>query len=319
MLFNTVEELRGSLSTVHRSQAASVLSFVEPAEQLYLVPVLGAGLVAQLGSLPAEDAPAHLVALREKFRTALAFYVVLEAAPFLSLTVNDLGLTEQAIDSTSGTKATPSRQWVYTNFIEAAAASAEKLLDLALAWLDTHAADYADELDSAEYRSRKQLLISSAAQLGQYVATAGSRRFFLALLPTLRQVEELEMSDLLGEELLAQLREGLASGEMPSAETTRLLGLVRPVLAHRTFAQGVLSLRVALTGSGLRLLSDNEAVRQRLALPPEAVSALSQQAHATADRYQGKLTSYLDRLRPTAPPVTPELPDNAGSPSFWLP
>ena len=313
MIFHTIDDLKASLGTVHRNLNPDTLgSFISQAEQLHLVPVLGEGLVDQLGNLP-EEAPAHLVQLRARFRAALAYYVVLEAAPFLSVSFDDLGVSELSAPNTA-----PSRQWVYNNFVEAASASADKLLDLALAWLDTHAADYAEELDSAEYRSRKRLLIADAAQLGQYVATAGSRRFFLALLPTLRQVEDFAISDLLGEELLERLREGLASGEEPSAETKKLLHLVRPVLAHRALAQGVLSLSVALTGTNLRLLSDNEAVRQRLAAPPEALSALSQQATLTADRYQARLATYLDGLQPAAAPVAAQLRDNTGSPTFWV-
>ncbi|MGI4763000.1 MAG: DUF6712 family protein, partial [Janthinobacterium lividum] len=199
MLFNTVEELRAHLSSVHQKNSTSLLSYVPTAETLYLVPALGEGLVTQLGSLPAIDPPAHLVALRERLRPALAYYVVLEAAPFLATTVSDVGVTEQ----TNG-GATPTRQWSYNNLVEAAASTADKLFDVALAWLDQHAADYADELDSTEYRSRKRLLIASAEELGQYVATAGSRRFFLALLPTLRRVEDFDIEDLLGEELLEE-------------------------------------------------------------------------------------------------------------------
>ncbi|GEM_PF-2412598 len=314
MLFTTIEDIKTSLGTLHRNlKVETLLSFVSQAETLHLVPVLGEGLVAQLGNLPASEAPAHLVRLRAHFRAALVYYVVLEAAPFLSVAFGDLGMSEQ-----SAGQAAPSRQWVYNNFVEAAAATADKLLDVALAWLDTHAADYADELDSPEYRSRKQLLIGSAEELGRYVATAGSRRFFLALLPTLRQVEDFEISDLLGEETLEQLRAGLASGEAPSAEARKLLGLVRPLLAHRAIAQGVGSLNVALTGTSLRLLSDNEAVRQRQAASSEALSALSQQASSTADRYQAKLAAYLDSLAPTAPAVSAELYDNSGKPSFWV-
>jgi hypothetical protein len=311
MLFNTIEELRACLSSLPSQNAGKMLSFVSPAETLHLVPVLGEGLVEQLGNLPATDAPAHLVALREKLRLALAYYVALEAAPFLPVSLSDLGINE---GQTTNSPAT--RQWVYNNFIEAASATADKLLDVALAWLDSHAADYADELDSSEYRSRKSLLIGTAAQLGQYVATAGSRRFFLALLPTLRRVEELDMEDLLGTDLLEQLREGLASGEEPSAEADKLLRLVRPVLAHLAIAQGITSMSVALTGTSLRLLSDNEAIRERLAASPAALSALSQQAAGHAARYQAKLTAYLDARSPAAAPVSAELYDNSNSPSF---
>lgn len=313
MLFNTVEELKKYLSSVHKNQASGLLSFVATAEALHLAPSLGAGLVEQLGNLPEQNAPAHLVALREQLRPALARYVVLDAAPFLSISMNDLGVNEQ-----QAAGAAPSRQWVYNNFIESASSTADKLLDLALAWLDDHATEYGDELDSPEYRSRKSLLISNAAQLGMYLATAGSRRFFLALLPTLRQVEEFEIGDLLGEDLLEQLREGLASGEEPAADTRKLLGLVRPVLAHRALAQGILSMSVALTGTSLRLLSDNEAVRQRLAVDEKVISSLSQQATASADKWQAKLAAYLDQQRPTAPPVSAELYDNRGKPSFCV-
>jgi hypothetical protein len=313
MLFNTVDELKACLSTVHKSQATSLLGFVATAEALHLAPSLGAGLVHQLGNLPALNPPAHLVALRDQLRPALAYYVVLEAAPLLAVSMNDLGVNEQ-----QAAGAAPSRQWVYNNFIEAASATADKLLDLALAWLDDHAADYVQELDSKEYRSRSRLLIANAAQLGMYLATGFSRRFFLALLPTLRQVEEFEINDLLGETLLEDLRDGLESGLPPAADTKQLLGLVRPVLAHRALAQGILSMSVALTGTTLRLLSDNEAVRQRLAADEKAISALSQQATASADKWQAKLAAYLDEQRPTEPTVSAELPDNRGSKSFWI-
>lgn len=311
MLFNTVDEIKTYTPSVYKSQATSLLSYVATAEALHLSPALGAGLVYQLGNLPATGAPAQLVALRDQLRPALAHYVVLEAAPLLAVSLNDQGVNEA-----SAASAAPSRQWVYNNFIEAASATADKLLDLALAWLDDHAADYVQELSTSEYRSRKSLLIANAAQLGMYLATGYSRRFFLALLPTLRQVEEFEIGEVLGEQLLEDLRDGLASGLPPSAATAKLLSLVRPVLAHRALAQGILSMSVALTGTTLRLLSDNEAVRQRLAATPEAISNLSQQATASADKWQAKLAAYLDQQRPTAPPVSIELYDNRGAKSF---
>ena len=74
---------------------------------------------------------------------------------------------------------------------------------------------------------------------------------------------------------------------------------------------------VALTGTSLRLLSDNEAVRQRLAVDEKTISSLSQQATAAAEKAQAKLAAYLDAQRPTEPSVSAELYDNRGKPSFW--
>ena len=121
---------------------------------------------------------------------------------------------------------------------------------------------------------------------------------------------------MLGETLLEDLRDGLQSGAKPSAAAAKLLSLVRPVLAHRALAQGILSMQVALTGTSLRLLSDNEAVRQRLAVDEKTISNLSQQATAAAERAQTKLAAYLDQQRPTEPSVSAELYDNTGSKSF---
>jgi hypothetical protein len=79
---------------------------------------------------------------------------------------------------------------------------------------------------------------------------------------------------------------------------------------------GILSLSVALTGNTLRLLSDNEAVRKRLAADEKAVSFLSQQATANAGRWQAKLAAYLDKQRPTESTRSAQLHDNRGSKSF---
>lgn len=316
-MFTTLAELRAVLPSVPKNNAESLLSFADTAAALHLAPSLGQGLLDQLSALPATGADARLVLLRDKLRRPLAYYIALEAGPQLAVSLNDLGMTEA-----STAQAAPSRQWVYNNWLENTSSTADKLLDLALAWLDAHAADYADELDSPEYRSRASLLVASADELGRYVATGGSRRFFLALLPSLRQVEDFEVSELLGEALLEQLREGLASGQAPAADTRKLLGLLRPYVAHLALSQGVMSLSVALTGVSLRLLSDNEAVRQRQALGPEQLSALSQQAASTAEKWRAKLATYLDAQRAAATPAWPtvsaELYDNAGKASFWV-
>lgn len=55
-----------------------MLSFVQQAESIYLAQ----GLVTQLGNLFAENSAPRLVELRKRFRAALAYCVVLEAAPF---------------------------------------------------------------------------------------------------------------------------------------------------------------------------------------------------------------------------------------------
>lgn len=314
MLFSTTEELKKHLGTLHKNLDFSVLlSFVQQAEVRYLVPAFGAELVKAMGGLPDDDPDEKLVLLREQVRPALANYVVLTVAPMLNVAVGNLGLMEQSTQN-----ATPVRQWKYDEFVDAAAGSADALLEAALAYLDDNAEDYAAYQDARELRDRRGLIIPNAAELGRHLAIAGSRRFYLALLPTLRQVEEFDIRPLLGDEVMDALTEGLASADTPSDDTRKLLGLLRPLVAHRALSTGLLHLNVALTGGTVELISGTRAARQGAAASPAAIVALGQQAQATADRYQARLTAFLDAQRPAQPMVSAELPDNSNSRSFWV-
>lgn len=314
MLFSTTEELKKHLGTLHKNLDFNVLlSYVRQAEVRYLVPAFGTELVRVLGDLPAANADEKLVRLREQVRPALANYVVLTVAPQLNVAVGNLGMMEQSTQN-----AAPVRQWVYDKFIDGAAGSADALLEAALAFLDDNAADYAAYQNARELRDRRGLIISNAAELGRYLATAGSRRFYLGLLPALRQVEEFDIRPLLGDDRMDALTEGLANADAPSDDTRKLLGLLRPLVAHRALSMGLLHLNVAMTGGTLELISDTRAARQSAATSPAAIVALGQQAQANADRYHARLTAYLDAQRPAAPLVSAELPDNSNSRSFWV-
>ncbi|MDB5270080.1 MAG: hypothetical protein JWP58_3120 [Hymenobacter sp.] len=310
MLFTTTEELKASLGTLHKNlRFDTLLSFVEQAEAKHLAPAVGAELLEKL-SEPTEQLSADYQALRKKLRAALVQYAVLEAAPFLAVSIGELGVVEQ-----SALNAAPSRQWVYHNFVDAAAEQADANLDIALLWLDTKAADFPEYQASANYAEARGQLLRNAHELGKFLSIKNSRRAYLALLPFLARVEELELRPLLGDERMDALHAALVAGNL-SVGDAALLAAVRPALAHLTMATALPELSVSITGAGIRVLSDNDGIRQRQAAPADVVGALSRKAQGLATQYLERLNRYVDNTRPDEEPWAVTVPDNSGKPSF---
>ncbi|MBF9239455.1 hypothetical protein I2I05_18830 [Hymenobacter sp. BT683] len=312
MLFTTTAELKESLGTLHKNMKfETLLSFVEQAEPKHLAPAVGFELLEKLG-LPTAELDADYLALRTRLRASLVHYAVLEAAPFLAVAMGELGLVEQ-----SAGNATPTRQWVYHNFVDAAAEQADQQLDVALMWLDfkAGAGAFPEYVQSEQYQLSRGQLLHSAHELGKYLSIKNSRRAYLALLPFLQRVEELELAPLLGEDRLAALRTALRSGA-PSQPDQKLLALVRPALAHLTMAAALPELSVSITGAGIRVLSDNDGIRQRQAASADVVGALSRKALGLATQYLERLRRHLDAESPLAEVRAAELFDNSGKPTF---
>jgi hypothetical protein len=312
MLFSTTDELKACLGTTHQNLNFDTLqSFVDQAETVHLVPVFGFELIEEL-SVAGEQLSDVQKALRQHMRKALGFYAVLEAAPFLAVSMGEMGMMEPQTQN-----AGPARQWVYNNFVQAAADNADKLLDAALTWLEFKAADFPTWTASQAYRTSQELFIPSAGVLGKYLSINGSRRTYLAMLPFLRRVEDLELRPLLGEELFDELKARLMARELTD-EDKKLLKELQPAAAHLAMSGGITELSIAITAGGFRLLSDNDGIRQKLAAPADRVAALSRTAAGLATRYLENVKRLLDAQRPEAEPNAAELYDNAGKPSFWV-
>ncbi|WP_375418118.1 DUF6712 family protein [uncultured Hymenobacter sp.] len=313
MLFTSTDELKAALGTLHKNlRFETLLSFVEQAEAKHLAPAVGLELLEKLAE-PTAQLSADYLALRTRLRAPLVHYAVLEAAPFLAVAMGELGLVEQ-----SAGNATPTRQWVYHNFVDAAAEQADQLLDVALVWLEFKAAEFPEYAESETVRESRAQLLRNAHELGKYLSIKNSRRAYLALLPFLSRVEELDLRPLLGNERLDALHEALAAGPALSAADKDLLAAVRPALAHGAMAAALPELSVSVTGAGIRVLSDNDGIRQRQAASPEVVAGLSRRAQGLATQYLERLNRLVDagRTAPGDEPWAAELPDNSNSPSF---
>ncbi|MCC2546409.1 hypothetical protein LJY25_08130 [Hymenobacter sp. BT175] len=310
MLFSTTEELKEALGSTHKNlNFETVKSFVDQAETVHLVPAVGFELLAEL-SAGDEELNEAQKALRKHLRAALGYYAVLESAPFLAVSMGELGMMEAQTQNMTG-----ARQWVYNNFVQAAAGNGDKMLDVALTWLEFKATDFPTWTSSEAYQSSQELFISGAHVLGKYIGIGDSRRTFLAMLPALRRVEDLNLRPLLGDEACDELKARIV-GRTTTPADKKMLDLLRPALAHLGLSSALPELSIAITGSGFRLLSDNDSIRQSQAAPAERVAALSRSEASIGTSYIERLKRHLDALHPEEESSAASLYDNAGKPSF---
>lgn len=313
MLFRSTEELKTALGSLHQSMDFDTLaSFVDQAELLHLQPYVGPELLAELHAALDEAPTPAQAALIKHLRRALAYYVVLEAAPMVAVAFSDLGLSEQSAD-----RAAPARQWVYNNFVDSAGSNADTLLDTALFWLESRASEFPAWRNSDAYTVSKELFLHSAYDLSKFVNVAGSRRTYLALRPYLRRIEELEVLPLLGPERFAELKARILTPALLTPADRELWAAIKPVVAHKALAAAVAELPLQVSSAGVRVLVDNDGIRERRAAAPAQIENMRRNAEQLGTQYFTRLAAFTDSLLAAGQePRRKQLPDNTGLKSF---
>ncbi|HEX8349096.1 MAG TPA: DUF6712 family protein [Hymenobacter sp.] len=324
MLIRSIEELKAALGSTNQNVEFETLgSFIDQAELRYLQPALGDIFLQELNdALDAREAgEAELsgpqTALLKHLRRSLAYYTMLEASPFLGVSFNEMGLQEQNADHSA-----PARQWVANKFENSAASNGDTLLDTALFWLESKASEFPTWRESEAYTVSKELFFHSIYDLAKFANVGQSRRTFLALRPFIQRVEELEILPLIGQERFDALKEAiLTPGTLTAADKT-LWAAIKPALAHRVVEEALPELSVQITSNGLRVLSDNDGIRERQAASLTQIEPVRRNAARLATAYLEKLAQHVDALNAAEQPtvVLPKkaysLPDNSDSKCF---
>jgi len=291
MLIKTKEELKKYISTMHKNTShETLLSFIEQAEFKYVMPFVGPELMEELqeaydaGTL--NEAQQALMKLLGK---AIAFYAMLDALPFLNASIGDAGVME---NQNGG--AAPARQWVYHHLENSTSTNADVFLDLALGHLEKHKDVFASWSESEAYQESKSLYINTTAELSRLTNLQGSRRAFMALQPFILRAEEFYIEPVLGFDLHKQLKDSLLDLAAQSEPQRELLRLVKRALAQYALVESVPELAFTHTGAGLKVLNENDGIRQRQSISMEERVNMASLARSRAEIYMEDLRRFLD-------------------------
>jgi hypothetical protein len=259
-LFKSTAEVK-----VHAPQFAKNMSFdtlkpiIEGAEINYIIPFIGIEFFEELDTAynsvnPLSPANAAII---KALQRALANYTAYEAARTTNLMITDSGAMEQQPENSA-----PARQWNHKMQLDTSIAAADRFLDYALEFLETHEDDYPTWKGSPQYLVSKALFINKTSEFNGLVDIGNSRRTFLLIRPFLKLVEDKFFVPAMGKTFFSHLKDALLQDTLSADEETLINDyLVRP-LAHLAFVEASPRLKLVITGAGIKTVSSSDGITQ---------------------------------------------------------
>jgi hypothetical protein len=323
-LITTVDQLKQYLGGLQKNiNAATILPFVDQAEAKYLTEAIGPEMLEQLagGGLGTFEEQ-----LFGNLQRSLAFYTVLEAAPFLLIQMGDAGFGEIGNGNTQ-----PLRQWVANKMEIAAFQNGDAFLDQALQFMEDNAAQFPIWTASDSYTINRELFITSTRELSKIISIRNSRRTFLMLRPFIDRAETIYFRSLLGEAFFAELKTQLASDSL-TTDNRDLVNRLNKALGNLALVEALPEISVQISANGIRVLVDNDGIQQKLTASRVDVEALRANSERVGKMYLADFTSYLlgnaeakfptyfnsDTYQASLDKPRYQRPDNCNSPTFTV-
>lgn len=304
MLFKDIADLKRALPRVSKSHTfADFEPFITLAEEKYVIPFIGREFYEELNdayaSTPTDD---QLTAIRN-LQLAIGNYAHLEALPHLPIQIGTSGV---GIGTSQTTMPVP--QWQFNKLESQTALQAETFLDLALAYLEENANNFATWQASEAFLESKSLFINNAKTLSLYVPIFGSRRAYLALRPFIALAQEETIIEILGQTLHDSLISKQQTNSLSEIEK-KLCRMIAKALGCLAARQGFAQMAVSFDGTGFRLLSTNDGIVKRDAMKPEQLQSI------LAD-FANRAEIQLVALKAFLQANLTDFPDYEDSPNF---
>ena len=323
-LFTDTADLKTVISRINKNYPAEdLLVYVGQAEEKYIIPIIGQDLFDELNTAFAGTPSASEEALIKKLQLAIGYYAVLDAIPFLQVLIGKGGINEG-----NSQNSTQARQFAINNLMKACAENADLFLDKALEHLEKNKDDFPTWTASDEYTISKSSFINTTAEFQAKVNINNSRRAFLAIRPHITSVEEEYILPALGQDQYDMIKNHILDDSL-SVEEKLLLEKIRRVVAFYAIWEAIPHLAISITGMGIKVLSENDGIRQIMAASATDIAQLQARYLAQAQKYQGEMKKYLfdnadlyplykdsDAYPEVDAPKTYEIPDNSESTSF---
>ncbi len=335
LLLKNTSELKENFSRLQASATfATFESFIEDAQQKYIVPLIGQETLDALFEWydtytdgDSEQDTRNLLLLA-KVQKALTFYTLFEASISMLLDFGDLGIQEKTNDRTMA-----ARIPIVNSQREQFANNADVAAEALLAFLETNKAWYSFWETSDFRKANIQLFIENGLRLNRYIRMTEPRRFYLNIQPQLSRVEEEDVKAILGEALYESVKAEMEDGT-ESAETLALIKVIRPFVAFRSVAEALPEMVVTLSSAGMKVSTASDNMFQSstgtgITWTKDQLSVMLQKYVSMADSYEAALKKFLNDnaedypdfevpTEATARSAEASLPDNASKKSFRL-
>lgn len=280
-------------------------------QEQYLRPYLGEALMADLLAYAnSSDSGTDEVmsTLLEKSLDVSVPLLMYEMLPSLEVKISKGG-----IHQTAGEEYQPIYSIQRENLQNQLLKQGMTALELLLTWMDANEADLGEWADSDERTERKGLIVQTAREFTRHFAPMNNRRAtYEALLPTMWEVQDTVVRNLLGEDLYNALTaelESLSGSDTLGDEWTALRDRLRPVVAKAAAWEAMPGLTLSIEAWGVfsPSLMHNERNSKVMANAQDArYIELREQLLRGCEAAKERVTDYLNANYAAYPDLWPE-------------
>lgn len=258
-LITSIEEFKKYIPADMNMSIETLLPFIEEAEQLYMVDLLGKEFYEEYLALYLASGTTALSAqnkdLLPYIQRPLAYYAQLQSMVHLAVTYGDMGIRQHRAEDSD-----PAPRWLQEKLQFQALKNGDIHADKLLEFLEEEATtdnDYGTWFDSAANTARTGTIVFNTAIASQHIDINGSRRVFLKLRPKIREIEQRFIPKLIGQaqydDLVTKLKDGTTS-----AEDDALIAKLEPIIAKRALFMQLPFMRVQITDNGIFIYSGTD-------------------------------------------------------------
>lgn len=277
-LITTITEFKSYIAIDANTKMATLQPYINEAEQVYLIPLLGQAFYDEFAPLYAGSVDVTPVALSAEnaallpyIQRCLAYYTQLLAINHLSVTFGDLGTRVHR-----GEDSDPAPRWQIEKLQFQALRNGDTHADKLLEFMEANAADYATWAGSSANTSKSGLIVYKSAIASRHIAINNSRRVYLALYNKIREIEQRIVAKAIGQEQYDAIVALLVAGTALTSQQAALVAKLEPIICKRALYLQLPFMRVQVADNGLFLYSGMDELHKFFAMDAD-IKMLRQQ------------------------------------------
>jgi hypothetical protein len=262
-LITTIAEFKKYIAIDANTKMATLLPYIEEAEQLYIVDLLGKAFydeflplyTASVAAIPVPLSPDN-AALLPYIQRCLAYYAQLQALPHLAVTFGDQGIRQHR-----GEDSDPAPRWQQEKLQFQALKNGDIHADKLLAFLEENASaiKYATWYGSTANTINSGYIVYGTSTASKHIDINGSRRVFLKLRNKIREIETRTIPKLISQEQYDQLVTELKAGNATEANKA-LVEKIEPIVCKRALYMQLPFMRVQINENGIFVYSGTDDI-----------------------------------------------------------
>lgn len=198
MIIKTTEKLREFISVNGSVNIDNLRSSLRKAERNFLRPAIGVVQIAVFDKDQTDPILMHAQKLAQEAVANFGYYLYL---PIGAVQISDAGIL--VVESDKAKQASDKR---FKELQRSFKKSAHEALDDLLDFMEQSADKFLDWFNSDYYTVYKELLVNKASIFNKWYYIFNSRQTFVAMMPTIRIVEDQFIKSVIGRELLEDLK-----------------------------------------------------------------------------------------------------------------